>query len=218
MLTGEIRGQVDAIWNAFWTGGISNPLEVIEQITYLLFLRRLDELQEVEELKATRLKHPIERRIFPKGKDAKGMPYEDHRWSRFKNAEARAMYDRVSEHVFPWLRTLGGNGSAYAQHMKDARFTIPTPQLLAKVVDLIEKVPMEDRDTKGDLYEYMLGKIASAGQNGQFRTPRHIIKLMVELVEPKPKDVICDPACGTCRLPGRGRRISPTASSRNPTG
>jgi type I restriction enzyme M protein len=197
MLTGEIRSQVDAIWNAFWTGGISNPLEVIEQITYLLFLRRLDELQEVEELKATRLKKPVERRIFPKGKDAKGMPYEEYRWSRFKNAEARAMYDTVSEHVFPWLRTLGGNGSAYAQHMKDARFTIPTPQLLAKVVDLIEKVPMEDRDTKGDLYEYMLGKIATAGQNGQFRTPRHIIKLMVELVEPKPKDVICDPACGT---------------------
>jgi type I restriction enzyme M protein len=125
------------------------------------------------------------------------MSYEEYRWSRFKNAEARAMYDAVSEHVFPWLRTLGGNGSAYAQHMKDARFTIPTAQLLAKVVDLIEKVPMEDRDTKGDLYEYMLGKIASAGQNGQFRTPRHIIKLMVEMVEPKPKDVICDPACGT---------------------
>jgi type I restriction enzyme M protein len=197
MLTGEIRSQVDAIWNAFWTGGISNPLEVIEQITYLLFLRRLDELQEVEELKATRLKRDIERRIFPKGKDAKKMPYEEYRWSRFKNAEARAMFETVSDHVFPWLRTLGGDGSAYAQHMKDARFTIPTPQLLAKVVDLIDKVPMEDRDTKGDLYEYMLGKIASAGQNGQFRTPRHIIKLMVELVEPAPKDVICDPACGT---------------------
>lgn len=197
MLTGEIRSQVDAIWNAFWTGGISNPLEVIEQITYLLFLRRLDELQEVEELKATRLKREIDRRIFPRGKDAKKMSYEEYRWSRFKNAEARAMFETVSEHVFPWLRTLGGDGSAYAQHMKDARFTIPTPQLLAKVVDLIEKVPMDDRDTKGDLYEYMLGKIASAGQNGQFRTPRHIIKLMVELVEPKPKDVICDPACGT---------------------
>ena len=215
MLTGEIRNQVEAIWNAFWTGGISNPLEVIEQITYLLFLRRLDELQEVEELKATRLNRPIERRIFPKGKDAKGMSYEEYRWSRFKNAEARAMYDAVSEHVFPWLRTLGGNGSAYAQHMKDARFTIPTPQLLAKVVDLIEKVPMEDRDTKGDLYEYMLSKIASAGQNGQFRTPRHIIKLMVEMVEPKPKDVICDPACGTAGLSHRGRRISAPAPSRN---
>jgi type I restriction enzyme M protein len=197
MLTGEIRNQVDAIWNAFWSGGIANPLEVIEQITYLLFLRRLDELQELEELKATRLRRPIERRIFPEGKDAKGKPYDELRWSRFKNAEARAMFETVSEHVFPLLRTLGGDGSTYARHMKDARFTIPTPQLLAKVVDLIDKVPMEDRDTKGDLYEYMLGKIASAGQNGQFRTPRHIIRLMVELTEPKPTDVISDPACGT---------------------
>jgi type I restriction enzyme M protein len=107
------------------------------------------------------------------------------------------MFETVSEHVFPWLRTLGGNGSTYAKHMKDARFTIPTPQLLAKVVDLIDHVPMEDRDTKGDLYEYMLGKIATAGQNGQFRTPRHIIRLMVELTQPKPTDIICDPACGT---------------------
>jgi type I restriction enzyme M protein len=197
MLTGEIRSQIDAIWNAFWTGGISNPLQVIEQITYLLFLRRLDELQEVEELKATRLKRPIERRIFPAGKAAKKKPYDELRWSRFKNAEARAMFETVAEHVFPWRRTLGGDGSTYAQHMKDARFTIPTPQLLAKVVDLIDKVPMQDRDTKGDLYEYMLSKIASAGQNGQFRTPRHIIKLMVELTEPKPNDLICDPACGT---------------------
>lgn len=197
MLTGDIRSQIDGIWNAFWTGGISNPLEVIEQITYLLFLRRLDELQEVEELKATRLKKPIERRVFPTGKDQKGKPYEQMRWSRFKNMEARAMFDTVAEHVFPWLRSLGGNGSTYAKHMKDARFTIPTPQLLAKVVDLIDKVPMEDRDTKGDLYEYMLSKIATAGQNGQFRTPRHIIRLMVEVVEPKPADIICDPACGT---------------------
>jgi type I restriction enzyme M protein len=107
------------------------------------------------------------------------------------------MFDTVAEHVFPWLRTLGADGSTYAHHMKDARFTIPTPQLLAKVVDLIDKVPMEDRDTKGDLYEYMLGKIATAGQNGQFRTPRHIIRLMVELTQPKPADIICDPACGT---------------------
>src|SRR5215470_10569702 len=140
----------------------------------------------------------MERRIFPAGKDAKKKPYEDFRWSRFKNTEARAMFETISEHVFPWLRTLGGNGSTYARHMKDARFTIPTPQLLAKVVDLIDRVPMEDRDTKGDLYEYMLGKIASAGQNGQFRTPRHIIQLMVEMVEPKPRDIVCDPACGTC--------------------
>ena len=108
------------------------------------------------------------------------------------------MLTLVSDHVFPFLRNLGGDGSTYAHHMKDARFTIPTPALLAKVVDLLDKVPMEDRDTKGDLYEYMLGKIASAGKNGQFRTPRHIIRLMVELTAPQPKDVICDPASGTC--------------------
>jgi type I restriction enzyme M protein len=198
MLTGELRSQIDAIWNAFWTGGISNPLEVIEQITYLLFLRRLDDLQTLEELKAQRLKKPIERRIFPDGKDPKKMPYEQLRWSKFKNLEAREMYSTVSEHVFPFLRTLGGDESTYAHHMKDARFTIPTPALLAKVVDLLDHVPMEDRDTKGDLYEYMLGKIASAGQNGQFRTPRHIIRLMVEMVAPKPTDIVCDPACGTC--------------------
>ena len=107
------------------------------------------------------------------------------------------MFTVVNEHVFPFLRTLGGDDSTYAHHMKDARFTIPTPALLAKVVDLLDQVPMEDRDTKGDLYEYMLGKIATAGQNGQFRTPRHIIRLMVEMIEPGATDVICDPACGT---------------------
>src|ERR1700678_1758365 len=107
MLTGEIRSQIDQIWNAFWSGGISNPLEVIEQITYLLFLRRLDDLHTVEELKATRLKKPMERRVFPEGKDAKGRSYDEMRWSRFKDTEARAMFEAVSEHVFPWLRTLG---------------------------------------------------------------------------------------------------------------
>src|SRR6202163_4128132 len=198
MLSGEIRGQIDRIWDAFWTGGISNPLEVIEQITYLLFLRRLDELHTLEELKATRLNQAIERRVFPKGHDPKGRPYDQLRWSKFKNEEARKLYETVSDHVFPFLRTVGGDDSTYAHHMKDARFTIPTPALLAKVVDLLDNVPMEDRDTKGDLYEYMLGKIRTAGQNGQFRTPRHIIRLMVEMTQPKPDDLICDPASGTC--------------------
>ena len=199
MLTGEIRSQVDAIWNAFWSGGISNPLEVIEQITYLLFIRRLDDLQTVEELKASRLGTPVERVVFPAGKDPRGLLYEEIRWSRFKNKDPREMYEIVADHVFPFLRTLGGEVSTYAKHMKDARFTLPAdkPGLLAKVVDMLDKVPMEERDTKGDLYEYMLGKIASAGQNGQFRTPRHIIRLMVELVAPTPDDVVCDPACGT---------------------
>ncbi len=197
MLTGDIRNQIDRIWDAFWSGGISNPLEVIEQITYRLFLRRLDDLQTLEENKATRLGKPIERRIFPTGKDSKSRPYEELRWSRSKNLAPAEMYTVVSEHVFPFLRNLGGDDSTYAHHMKDARFTISTPALLAKVVDLIDAVPMEDRDTKGDLYEYMLGKIATAGQNGQFRTPRHIIRLMVEMTAPQPTDIICDPACGT---------------------
>ncbi len=132
MITGEIKSQVDRIWDAFWSGGISNPLEVIEQITYLLFLRRLDDLHTLEENKAARLKQPLERRIFPKGKDSKGMAYENFRWSRFKNMAPAEMYTVVGEHVFPFLRTLGANGksqedSTYAHHMKDARFTISHP-------------------------------------------------------------------------------------------
>lgn len=198
MLTGEIRSQIDAIWNAFWSGGISNPLEVMEQITYLLFMRRLDELHTREEKQSLRFGKPMEHRIFPEGKDSKGRDYNDLRWSRFKNFGQAEMFTIVSEHVFPFLRGIGGDDSTYAHHMKDARFTIPTPGLLAKVVDMLDHVPMEDRDTKGDLYEYMLSKIASAGQNGQFRTPRHIIQLMVELTAPGPKDVICDPASGSC--------------------
>jgi len=198
MLTGELRSQIDVIWSSFWTGGIANPLEVMEQITYLLFLRRLDDLQTLEENKSVRLDKPMERRTFPEGQDAKGRDYSELRWSRFKNFAPAEMYTVVGEHVFPFLRTMGGDGSTYAQHMKDARLTIPTPALLAKVVDLLDHVPMEDRDTKGDIYEYMLSKIASAGQNGQFRTPRHLIRLMVELTAPTARDVICDPASGTC--------------------
>ncbi len=201
MITGEIKSKVDRIWDAFWTGGVSNPLEVMEQITYLLFIRRLDDLQTLEENKANRTGKPIERRTFPEGKDPKKRSYEDLRWSRFKHFEPKEMFDVMAEHVFPFLRTLGGDDSTYAHHMKDARFTIPTPALLAKVVDMIDGVPMEGRDTKGDLYEYMLGKIATAGQNGQFRTPRHAIQLMVELVKPLPTDVMCDPAGGTCGFP-----------------
>src|SRR5579864_7795752 len=197
MLTGEIRTKIDALWNAFWTGGISNPLEVIEQITYLLFLKRLDDLQTLAENRSRQFRKAVEQRPFPEGNDPKGRSFDDLRWSRFKNMSPGEMYTVVSDHVFPFLRTLGGDGSTYAHHMKDARFTIPTPALLDKVVGMIDQIQMENRDTKGDLYEYMLGKIASAGQNGQFRTPRHIIELMVGITAPQPKDVICDPACGT---------------------
>lgn len=198
MLTGEIRNQVDQIWNAFWSGGVSNPLSVIEQITYLLFIKRLDDLHTLEENKAANLGIAMERRIFPDGDDDQGRPYSDLRWSHFKNFEAREMMDVVAERVFPFLRAMGEEGSSYGQHMKDARLGFSNAALLAKTVDMLDKIPMEDRDTKGDLYEYMLGKIASAGTNGQFRTPRHIIQTMVEMMSPTPEDVICDPAAGTC--------------------
>ncbi|MBX5221874.1 SAM-dependent DNA methyltransferase [Rhizobium sp. NLR8a] len=203
MLTGEIRSKVDQVWNAFWAGGIANPLEVIEQITYLLFMRGLDDIQTRAENKANMLGRPIERVIFPNGvyrqdRDGKDVSYQELRWSRLKNEDPARMFLLVSEFVFPFLREMAEAGTAHSEHMKGARFTIPTPGLLAKVVDMLAEIPLEDRDTKGDLYEYMLGKIASAGQNGQFRTPRHIIKLMVELMKPTPQDVICDPASGTC--------------------
>jgi type I restriction enzyme M protein len=121
MLTGALRNQVDQIWNAFWSGGVSNPLSVIEQITYLLFIKRLDDLHTLEESKAEALGIPIERRIFPDGADDKGRAYEDHRWSRFKNFEAREMMTVVDEHVFPFLRSLGEQGLSYGTHMRDAR-------------------------------------------------------------------------------------------------
>ncbi len=197
VLTGDLRNKVDGIWDAFWSGGISNPLEVLEQLTYLLFIRRLDELQTLEENKANRTGKPIERRIFPEGKDQEGRLWDDLRWSRFKQKSPAEMFSIMGERVFPFLQELGEEGSTYAGHMKDARFTIPTGALLSKVVDLLDAVPMQDRDTKGDIYEYMLGKLATAGTNGQFRTPRHIIQLMVEMTQPTSKDVICDPASGT---------------------
>jgi type I restriction enzyme M protein len=201
VLTGELRNQIDGIWNAFWSGGIANPLEVLEQLTYLLFIRRLDELETLEERKAQRTGQPMTRRLFPEGEDGHKRPYEQLRWSRFKHLAPGEMFALVGESVFPFLRTLGSDGSAYASHMKDARFTIPKAELLAKVVDLLDAVPMADRDTKGDIYEYMLGKLATAGTNGQFRTPRHIIELMVAMTEPVPTDVMADPACGTCGFP-----------------
>lgn len=192
MITGTLKSQIDRVWDAFWSGGISNPLTVIEQITYLLFTKRLDELHTLRERKANRLGKPIEEPIF----SADQQPL---RWSQFKDQEAGEMYELFRDEVFPLIRNLhDGRESAYSRFMKDAVFVIPTPNLLQRVVTMIDAIPMEDRDTKGDLYEYMLSKIASAGQNGQFRTPRHIIRLMVEMVAPGPQDTIADPACGTC--------------------
>ncbi|TPW77711.1 type I restriction-modification system subunit M [Schumannella soli] len=189
MITGELKSRIDRVWDAFWSGGISNPLEVIEQITYLLFIRRLDDIQTLAERKARRVGGEVENRVFLRG--------QDHlRWSEFKNTAPEVMHRTVGDEVFPFLRGLG-DGSTYSDHMKDARFTIPTPALLSKVVDMLDDIPMVDRDTNGDLYEYLLSKLASAGVNGQFRTPRHIIELMVRMTAPKPDDEICDPASGT---------------------
>ncbi len=196
MITGEIKSKIDSIWNTMWSGGISNPLSVIEQLTYLLFIKRLDELHTLEERKAARTGKSIDEPVFSEA--------QDHlRWSRFKETAPEKMYTIVKDEVFPFIKGLGQNGdgdpegSTYTHHMKDAIFMMPSARLLANVVDQLDSIDMADADTKGDLYEYMLGKIASAGQNGQFRTPRHIIKLMVDMTAPTPKDKICDPACGT---------------------
>ena len=195
MITGELKSKVDSIWDTMWSGGISNPLSVIEQLTYLLFIKRLDELHTLKEAKAARTKKPIEDPIFSDMQN-------NLRWSRFKEEAPETMFETVRDDVFPFIQTLGQNGegegdSSYTQHMKDALFMMPKASVLANVVDQLDGIDMQDSDTKGDLYEYMLGKIASAGQNGQFRTPRHIIKLMVDMMAPTAKDVICDPACGT---------------------
>ncbi|WP_454778633.1 type I restriction-modification system subunit M [Georgenia muralis] len=189
MITGELKNKIDRVWDAFWSGGISNPMEVIEQITYLLFIRRLDDIQTLAEKKARITKAGIENPVF--------LPGQAHlRWSQFKNTAPEVMHKTIADEVFPFLRSIG-DGTTYSDHMKDARFTIPTPALLSKVVDMLDDIPMADRDTNGDVYEYMLSRIATAGTNGQFRTPRHIIDLMVKMTAPQPTDEICDPACGT---------------------
>jgi len=193
MLTGELRSQIDRIWDAFWTGGLSNPLTVIEQMTYLLFIKRLDELQQQKENKANLLKRSIEQPIYN--------PDEyDLRWSRFKDRDPESMFQLFIQPngVFEFMRNVGARNATFSKYMKGATFMIPTPRLLAMVVDMLTKVEMSDRDTNGDLYEYLLSKIASAGKNGQFRTPRHIIRMMVELVQPQVDDVVCDPSAGTC--------------------
>ena len=197
MIAGELKSKVDSIWDTMWSGGISNPLSVIEQLTYLLFIKRLDELHTLKERKAVRTGKPIEDPVFTAKQDKL-------RWSHFKEAAPEQMFETMRDGVFPFIKTLGQKGEAvgeggstYSHHMKDALFMMPTARVLANVVDQLDGIDMADSDTKGDLYEYMLGKIATAGQNGQFRTPRHIIRLMVDMTAPTPKDVICDPACGT---------------------
>ncbi len=191
MITGELRSKVDKIWETFWTGGITNPLEVIEQFTYLLFIKGLDDKEIIKENDAILLGIDFDR-TFPEDK-------QNLRWSKFKNFEAETMYDVVANEVFPFIKNLHTNkDSAYAKYMGDAIFKIPTPLMLSKIVDGIDNIDMdENKDTKGDLYEYLLSKVATAGTNGQFRTPRHIIDMIVRLMKPTPQDIIVDPAAGS---------------------
>ncbi|MBM2323036.1 HsdM family class I SAM-dependent methyltransferase [Marivita cryptomonadis] len=209
MITGELKSKVENIWNAMWTGGISNPQTVMEQLTLLLFLKGLDDAQTLAERQARARGVALERDLFPDDLDgipivddqgvkvADGRAYSDLRWPRFTTLPPAEMQEAAENHLIPFLRRLGSDGAPLRKHMASARYEIPTGRLLAKVVDLVSDLPMKSRDTKGDLYEYMLSKVAAAGQNGQFRTPRHIIELLVAMTEPRRDDVICDPACGT---------------------
>lgn len=193
MITRELKNRIDSLWTEFWTGGITNPLTVIEQITFLMYSRLLD-MQERKDEKRTSISGKPHLSRF--GKDD-----QDCRWETWRHFGAEQMLPHVRDRVFPHFRRLAerstGAGSQFAAFMKDAQLMIQKPSLLVKAVNAVQDLPLERGDTKGDLYEYLLSKLTTAGINGQFRTPRHIIRLMVELLEPKPTDRICDPACGT---------------------
>lgn len=189
MITGELRSRIDKLWEEFWTGGIANPLTVIEQITFLMFARLLDITEQREERKASLT-----------GKDFKPLfgPDQQHlRWSRFRNLGAAEMLPLVRDQVFPHFRTTAVDGATFGEYMKDAQLLIQKPTLLVSAVSMIDALPLGNADTKGDLYEYLLSKLTTAGINGQFRTPRHIIRFMVDLLAPAPMETIGDPACGT---------------------
>lgn len=190
MLTGKIRNQVDQVWEMFWTGGVANPISVIEQISYLLFIRRLDELQRTAERRSQATGLPLNNPTF--SPDEKAL-----RWNNFKDKDPDIMMDIVQNQVFQKIKALQNEGS-FAEHMKDAIFMIPSAKLLDQVVQLLSAINMDDKDTKGDLYEYLLSKLQQSGVNGQFRTPRNIIEMMVDLMQPKVGDTICDPSSGTC--------------------
>lgn len=186
----DLRNKIDRIWEYFWTGGITNPLSVIEQITYLLFIKGLDDI-EIRNEKDDIFLGITSNRIFDS-------EHQNCRWSVFKDYEAGRMFKNMQENVFPFIKRLGNTkNSNYAKYMQDALFLVPTPLMLQKVVTGIDGLPMKDRDTKGDVYEYLLSKLSTAGTNGQFRTPRHIIKMMVELMKPTSQDIIVDSACGS---------------------
>ena len=189
MVTGELKRRIDALWTEFWQGGITNPLTVIEQITFLMYARLLDINEARDENRQRRTGKSFTRRF---GQD------EQHlRWSQFRHLGADQMLPLVRDRVFPHFRSTAASGTTFAEFMKDAQLMIQKPGLLVKAVNMIHELPLTEGDTKGDLYEYLLSKLTTAGINGQFRTPRHIIRLMVDMLQPKPTDVIGDPACGT---------------------
>lgn len=204
MVTGELKNKIDALWDAFAAGGLVNPLEVIEQVTYLIFIHDLDVSDNMREKESIMLGLPFESifagqvKIGDREVDGKLL-----KWSVFHDLPAQKMYSIMQEWVFPFIKNLHGDkNSAYAKYMDDAIFKLPTPLLLSKVVDALDDIfilmeEKKDVDIRGDVYEYLLSKISQSGLNGQFRTPRHIIRMMVELMDPSEDDVICDPACGT---------------------
>ena len=204
MITGELRNKVDGIWDIFWAGGLTNPLDVIEQITYLMFIHDLDDADIRRAKESAMLGLPYES-TFTKEVEIGGRKIDGSqlKWSVFRDFPAERMYTVMQEWVFPFIKELHEDkDSAYSKYMGDAIFKVPTPLMLSKVVDKLDDIfitmaQAQDADVRGDVYEYLLNKISQSGINGQFRTPRHIIKMMVDMVQPKPTDTICDPACGT---------------------
>jgi type I restriction enzyme M protein len=189
MITSQLKSDIDRLWTEFWTGGIANPLTVIEQISFLLFMRLLDMDEARHEKMAARLGKSPHKNF--------SQAQQNLRWKSWRNLGGDEMLRHVRDEVFPHLRDLGAKGSTFGEYMKDAQLFVQKPSLLVSAVEQVEKLPLGNADLKGDLYEYMLGKLTTAGINGQFRTPRHVIRLMVDLLEPKPTDTIGDPACGT---------------------
>lgn len=188
MITGKLKSDIDKLWEEFWTGGITNPLTVIEQISFLMFSRLLDINETRNEKRAQRTKKPWVPVFGPK--------QQALRWSQFRHADARQMLEVVRDGVFPHFRTLN-DGTTFGGYMDDAQLMIQKASLLVSAVNMIEALPLTEGDAKGDLYEYLLSKLTTAGINGQFRTPRHIIRFMVDMLEPKPTETVGDPACGT---------------------
>lgn len=203
MITGEIKNRIDGIWDTFWTGGITNSITILEQMTYLFFMKMLDDAQLTKEANANAWGVAIKDPTFKDGMwhnpdTDKEVPYNDLRWSVFKHKEPETMYRIVSKDAFVFIKNLNeGRESAYSRFMESATFLIQSPRTLTKIVEGIDHLDMNNRDTMGDTYEYILGKMAASGNNGQFRTPRHIIRMMVELMQPTLKDTICDPAMGS---------------------